>query len=246
MKQTYKLPRVLSIPMSSVAALLGHNRYKSVVTENAVVLKRYNSGKKRTLQRTKQEFPLVRELEKNHNTFYKQYTESVKVKHLEQRSQKLLRKLCSQFDVPFFYHRSLLAKKRGYVLEKVVRAKFAKLHGAVIDQCQQKTVWCKLTDNVMYSEKPEGSCYRLVGKADGFVRDTNTVIEIKTRKNCFHSQYYETIQLCLYIIAYGCEEGILVQQYEGEIRTKSYHREQAMYIWQKEKKALDCWAIANA
>ena len=38
MSQTYELPRVLSVPMSSVASLLGYNRFKSAIAENNAVM----------------------------------------------------------------------------------------------------------------------------------------------------------------------------------------------------------------
>lgn len=58
----------------------------------------------------------------------------------------------------------------------------------------------------------------LRGQLDGWVEETNTIVEIKNRIKKFYVCEHELIQLRAYMLLYGAEKGVLVQDFNGEFQ----------------------------
>lgn len=237
---------MLSIPFSYVSSLTNCNQYKEVKTETAIVLHKYNSYanpkiKKKTKFETSQ-FPLLKDLEDNHGRFYNAYINSMKIKQYERQADRLMKKLCRKHCLQYRQHKSLLYKKRGFVMEKSLIAKFECQDKVCVSPCEQITRYC-VHGEYELKKKLSVGCYRLIGKADGWYGDT--VIECKCRRNGFRSFFFEKIQLALYVLGYGKTNGKLIEMFEGKIRVYNMGQHEAMKIFHVVKKPLDEWVRVN-
>ena len=237
---------MLSIPFSYVSSLTNYNQYKDVKTETAIVLHKYNSHsdpkKKKKTRFEKSQFPLLRDLEENHTAFYTAYINAMKIKQYERQADKLMKTLCRKHALMYRHHKSLLYKKRGFVMEKFLIAKFEGEYKVCVKPCEQITRYCEIGDYMLKQIKSVG-CYRLIGKADGVYKDT--VIECKCRRNGFRNFFFEKIQLALYVLGYQKRQGKLVEMFEGELRVYTMGQYEAMQIFHDVKGHLDAWVNAN-
>ena len=237
---------MLSIPFSYVSSLTNCNQYKDVLVETKIVLHKYNSNKdpkkKKKTPFEKSEFPLLRDLEQNHTTFYNTYINSQHIKQYEKQADILMKRLCKKHRLYYNIHRSLLYKKRGFCMEATLISKYEEQENIKISACEQITRYCTIGIDELQIEKSE-KCYRLIGKADG--KYGNTVIECKCRRNGFRNFYFEKIQLALYVIGYQTEQGKLLEMYEGKLRCYTMLQKEAFEILHFVKPLLDEWVCAN-
>ena len=237
---------MLSIPFSYVSSIIGENQYKDIQTETRTVLWKYNTNKdpskksKTTFE--KQQFPLLKDLETNHTDFFQTYITSSKIKQYQRRADQIMWDLCKKHGVSYKYHKSLLYKKRGFVLENTLIEKYNSQYDVQVEPCEQITRYC-VEGSLELSKEIAPNCYRLIGKADGEYDDT--VIECKCRRNGFRWFYFERIQLALYILGYGKKQGKLVEMYEGKLKVYTMSLSEAKHIFYTIKDRLDVWVDSN-
>lgn len=74
----------------------------------------------------------------------------------------------------------------------------------------------------------------LFGRVDGVIMEGKTlkaVVEIKNRKERFFLPDYDLDQLASYVFMTGAEEGIFVQQLEGELDVSTYMKDELLERW---------------
>jgi len=210
------------------------------------VLHKYNSHSnpkiKRKTKFEKSQFPLLKDLEDNHSTFYNVYINSMKIKQYERQADRLMKKLCRKHCLVYRHHKSLLYKKRGFVMEKSLISRFEDQEKVCVEPCDQITRYCVLGQYELLQE-PIVGCYRIIGKADGIYGDT--VIECKCRRNGFRNFFFEKIQLALYMLGYGKQSGKLIEMFEGKLRVYTMGQYEAMKIFHIVKTPLDEWVRSN-
>ena len=225
----FSLPCVecVSVPMSYVSALVKKNPYKNFWHETLNVFRRYNSGVKRDTIQDEIENPVLLELMKNHKHFFTEFTSARCVKKLQKKAVSILQSLCGKHKISYQKHRSLLMKKRGYVMENTALELYSSTCKVMVQPVEQRIVYIRENDPKFHTN-PENACIRLVGKADG--EADGKILEVKTRYRGFRDFAFERIQLAIYVIAYD-KPGVLVEFYENKLKIHQMPKAQAREIW---------------
>ena len=213
------------------------NPYKHVGEQTFLILKRYNSGAIRTYADAN-EWPLLKDLQKNHKEFFDTYMTAPAIGHLEYKAQKLIKNLCQKHAISYSAHRFMLLKRRGYVFEKTIRDMYSKRKQVVCRKAPRATIFIDSKLDIHHEPVPD-AVIRLIGSADALSSDKE-VLEIKCRKYGFRNLYHETIQLAIYCLAYK-RNGRLVEYCEGKLNQRAISQEEAKQVWQKLKTPLRRW-----
>jgi hypothetical protein len=236
----------IGFPASSISAVAGRHKHKHFKRALAEILHKYNG------HLIPQETDFVRKLpEEFADELILELIQENRVHHLpviEERSfEDLIHENKLRYDIIIEVNKkienlninisedlkkriidhawSALDRNRGTVLEHITLRKL-----------QEQGL--KVTKpNYQFSKKfGFKHCHNIFGKVDGIILDESglhvqSVVEIKNRKSNFFRPEYDIDQLAVYMFLTGAQEGILVEQLNGEIRKTFYSRETMLERW---------------
>ena len=230
----------LSLPASSVSSVANRHLFKNNRRALAEVLHKYNSHVIPDCH------PLVRKLPeeyadelismiKRRDRLKLPVNETRTVKDLSDENcvkQKILKKVNEKLSdqIPPDIHKKILDhchsaidRHRGTVLESIT---LKKLQGEGFKVFKPV--------NVSFS-KAFAENLVVFGKVDGLIYEDgkiHSVVEIKNRKTNFFLPEYDLDQLAAYVFITGAEQGILVQQQNGNLRKNIFSRKELLSRWE--------------
>ena len=229
---------VISVPMSYVCALIGKHQYKDLWYESINVFRRYNTPHRKPTLQDENESPLYKDLQTNHTSFFEKFINSVKIEHLQNEADTIVKDLCKKHKMPYYRHRMLLTKRRGYVLEKTALKIYAQQNKIEVLPVDKRIVFLS-KEKTSFVSSNEGAYCRLVGQADG-IDSLGRILEVKCRRSGFREFFFERVQLATYVIAYD-KPGVLVEFYEGKLRCTDMSKDEAEKIWSNIFPAMIAW-----
>lgn len=223
-------------PASGISAAAGRHKYRDRYEALAEIFHRYNShhlpttAQKRHLPREyvhkvimdmDEKLPVVSVRTQHDKDAEKDIKET-----LAKKVKECVLKISGQRAAKdaITYSERILDMNRGTYLEDETIEKINKIgHYKVekVNTCFRKKFGYKNRHTVF-------------GRVDGVILDGKTikaVVEIKNRKDRFFMPVYDLDQLASYVFMTGAQEGVFVQQLEGELNITVYDREDLMERW---------------
>lgn len=239
---------MISLPASSVAALMNLHPYKDSFTTSRRVLARYNTNITQNNIINKPVF--TKDDHKESHLIYSLQKMAVYEKFI--RAPKLNRKLrkdasvaiedcCRVMNLDYKVHSKALSKCRGMFLEKQARLMYEKAYSPFLNSQKEIVFYCKVNDPTIYRSPPIDVNYRIVSKIDG--ETSKTVVELKNRINRFlPNAIYDRMQLAIYCIATD-KDGQMCEIWEGKMKVTPMSKKMAYDLFLKYKIRLDAWVL---
>jgi len=224
-------------PASGISAAAGRHKYRDKYDALAEILHKYNSNVLPKTKKTRHlpseyvhkvivatniQLPVVSVRTDGDRKIEKETRERL-TKNVEERLSKLTISQRAAAETVAYCGR-VLDINRGTYLENETLKKMNKL-GYDVEKSD-----ALLKKRFGYNDR-----HTIFGRVDGVIRkgsDVKSVVEIKNRKHRFFLPDYDLDQLASYVFMTGAEEGILVQQLDGELNVSTYPRDELLERWE--------------